>query len=270
MKLSNWKTIRLSVTSALGLLTCGLVQGATFIVDFPKTANPHLDPYYNELDANGNRISGDGNSSIFDGAALEGDLTADLSARYYDSDALDPGTTGMLNSDLPWNRKDEDVPEPGWLVRFGLEPDAVGEFYHTHDAGGPDETVVPASYISFHIKSPETVMFETVELAIKDVYGVGPNTIWAATSGTGFTDAKVGNIVFTPEDGYVLNWDWDNLGLVGTDLEVRIYGFIGADEGTFGTGLLTGTYDPPPVPEPSTSLLFGLVALGMITFRKRR
>ncbi len=191
--------------------------------------------------------------------------------RYYDSDALDPGTTGLLNSDLPWNRKDPDVPEPGWLVRFGLNPDAVRSLVHTYNPGGIDEAVVPASNISFQLHTEETVLSENATLEIRDVYGVGPKTIWAATSRNGFTDAIVGNIQSTDDKGYVLSWTWNSLELLDTGFEMRIYGFIGADEGTFGTGLPTGTYlPPPPVPEPSTSLMVGLVALGVVTFRKRR
>lgn len=59
----------------------------------------------------------------------------------------------------------------------------MGELFHMHDAGGPNETVVPvpASYISFHLNAPERVIFETATLQIKEVYGVGPNTIWAAS-----------------------------------------------------------------------------------------
>ena len=271
MKIQECKILKASLIISLTMLTTQLAQAATFSVDFPRTAKPELDPFYNELDANGNRISGDGNSSVFEGVASEGSVTANMSGRYYDSDALDPGTTGLLNSDLPWNRKDPDVPEPGWLVRFGLEPDAVGSLVHTYNQGGVDETVVPASYISFQLKTPETVLFQNATLEIRDVYGVGPNTIWAATSRNGFTEAIVGNIQFTDDKGYVLSWAWNDLGVLDTGFEIRIYGFIGADEGTFGTGLLTGTYlPPPPVPEPGTSLMLGLVALGVVTFRKRR
>ena len=271
MKFRFCKVITIALTFTIGLLTSHLAQGATFSVDFPKTSKPQLDPIYNVLDAEGNRISGDGNSSVFEGVATEGSVTANMSGRYYDSDPLDPGTTGLLNSDLPWNRKDPDVPEPGWLVRFGLAPDAVGSLVHTHNMGGVDETVVPASYISFQMNAPEAVLFQDATLEIRDVYGVGPNTIWAATSRNGFTDAIVGNIQFTDDKGYVLSWTWDNLELLDSEFEIRIYGFIGADEGTFGTGQLNGTYlPPPPVPEPGTSLMLGLVALGAITFRKRR
>ena len=271
MKFRKCKISGLFLTISLTLLTAQIVQAATFSVDFPRTAKPQLDPFYNELDAQGNRISGDGNSSVFDGVATHGNVTADMSGRYYDSDALDPGTTGLLNSDLPWNRKDPDVAEPGWLVRFGLAPDAVGCLVHTYHAGEADEKVVPASYLSFKLHTPETVIFENATMEIRDVYGVGPSTLWAATSRNGFTDAIVGNIQFTDEKGYVLSWTWNNLEILDTDLEIRIYGFVGADEGTFGTGLLSGTYlPPPPVPEPGTSLMLGLVALGVLTFRKRR
>ncbi len=142
---------------------------------------------------------------------------------------------------------------------------------HTYNPGGIDEAVVPASNISFQLHTEETVLSENATLEIRDVYGVGPKTIWAATSRNGFTDAIVGNIQSTDDKGYVLSWTWNSLELLDTGFEMRIYGFIGADEGTFGTGLPTGTYlPPPPVPEPSTSLMVGLVALGVVTFRKRR
>jgi hypothetical protein len=244
-------------------------SAATFVVDFPRTAQPSLDPYYNTLDAEGNYVSGDGNSSVFAGVATEGTLSAELSARHYDSDALDPGTTGMLDSNLPWNRKDPDVAEPGWLVRFGLEPDSVGSVFHTHDMGGANETVVPASYISFHIKSPEEVVFEDITIQIRDVYGVGPSTIWAATSQDNFTAPQTGNITFNSDDGFELNWVWENLSHLSEGIEVRIYGFIGADEGTFGAAAVGGSYDPPPVPEPTASVLLGLCGL-MLAHRRRR
>ena len=85
--------------------------------------------------------------------------------------------------------------------------------------------MVPASYISFQLHTEETVLFENATLEIRDVYGVGPTTIWAATSRNGFTDAIVGNIQFTDDKGYVLSWTWNSLELLDTGFEMRIYGF---------------------------------------------
>lgn len=270
MKFRTFRRVAKLLIAAGTLSACAISHSATFIVEFPNNADAHLDPYYNTLDENGHLIHGDQNSYVFDGVAVEGNVSANLSGRYYDSDPLDPGTMGLLNSDLPWNRTDEDVPQPGWLVRYGLKPDSVGQMIHTHDPGGEDEVVVPASYLSFHVDSPDTVVFSEVSLVIKDIVGVGPSTIWAATSKDNFTDVLTGVQVFSDETGLMISWKWTDLELSGKGFEVRVYGFVGADEGTFGTGLVTGIVDPPPVPETSTALLTGCAAMILVTSRKRR
>ena len=236
--------------------------------DFPIQVQ--LDPYYNTLDSQGNFVSGDGNSSVFLGQVKEGNLVADLSARYYDSDPLRPGTNGLINSDLPWNRADPDTPEPGWLVRFGLDADGVGIFTHTYDSGGGVMKQAPASYISFKMKSPDQVIYQTASLILEDTVGVTPATIWAVASDENFLVTHLASSTFSSEDGHQLRWDWNNLSIGSEGLEIRVYGILGADEGYFGVGNLVTTYEPPPVPEPTTPLLAGLASLALVTRRKRR
>jgi hypothetical protein len=227
---------------AVGVLLLVLPQAAsaiTSVVQFAKNdpdfpMQVRLDPFYNQLDSNGNFVSGDGNSSVFLGQVVEGDLVADLSARYYDSDPLRPGTNGLINSDLPWNRADPDTPEPGWLVRFGLDADAVGVFTHTYDSGGGVMQTTPASYVSFKIRSADQVIYETASLILTDTVNVTPSTVWAVASDENFQITRLATTAFSNDDGHELRWDWSNLAIGSAGLEIRVYGILGADEGYFG------------------------------------
>ncbi|MEI6537096.1 MAG: hypothetical protein WCN98_17275 [Verrucomicrobiaceae bacterium] len=251
---------------AICLAAIGAIEAraATSIVQFAKNdpdfpLQSYLDPFYN-----------DGNSTVFLGQVKAGEITAELSARYYDSDPLRPGTNGLINSDLPWNRADPDVPEPGYLVRFGLQPDGVGNPNHTHDPGGTEEKVVPASYITFRVKSPESVIYDSASLVIQDTRGVTPSRVWAVASDENYLVTRVAAATFTADEGHELRWEWSDLELTSSGLEIRVYGITGADEGYFSVGPLTIITGPPPVPEPSVSVFLGLTSLALVTARRRR
>ena len=247
----------LLLSSIRSLAVTSLIEFRISDPDFPLQSHP--DPYYN-----------DGNSTIFTGQTMEGDVSGELSARYYDSDALRPGTNGLINSDLPWNRADPDTPQPGWLVRFGLNPDEVGVFEHTYDKGKATEGKVPASYISFKLKSAESVIYQTASLVIDNMVGVTPSEVWAVASDENFLVTRLPQATIKSDGGTKIEWDWTDLGIGDDGLEIRVYGLQGADEGYFGVGSVITTYDPPPVPEPSTSLFMGLTAMTLVTLRKRR
>ena len=244
------------------LLSLGAI-GATNIIYFAGNdpnfpPEPRLDDFYN-----------DGNSSIFTGRTTEGTLTADMSARYYDSDPLRPGTTGLINSDLPWNRPDPDTPDPGWVIRFGLNPDSVGSLLHTYDPGGSEEKMVPASYLKFNVRSPERVLFQSTTLQIDQVKGVTPSNIWAVVGDDNFNRIYLGKYTFTASDGNLLQWEWKDLEIDSTGLEIRVYGMLGADEGRFNVRSITLETDIPAVPEPGSVSLAALAALVLLNHRKR-
>ncbi len=259
MKFPISKQKLLTLAAGYFLLIPWNAMAITSLIDFPQNdsltpLNSYLDPYYN-----------DGNSTVFESQVSEEGLSATLSARYYDSDPLRPGTNGLINRDLPWNRANPDTPEPGWLIRFGLNPDQVGVFTHTYTEGGISKTV-PASYISFKITSPETVVYENVSLVIDEMMNVTPSNAWAVASDENFQTVRLATETFDNEAGHALAWDWDKLTITSAGLEIRIYGIQGADEGSFRFT----TNAPPPLPEPSISCLLGLAALGLVNGRKRR
>ena len=167
-------------TFIFGLLAAAIVaspgtsRGGTFAIEFHEDTAYMADPFYNDV-----------NSTIFFGTTVEGDLTSRMAGYYYDSDPVDPGHNGMMNRGLPWNSEDPDHPIPGWLVRFGLEPDGIGNPVHTYPLPGGGTAEQPASYVSFKVDSPDTVVFEEVGLIIKNIRGAGPagtGTIWAGTN----------------------------------------------------------------------------------------
>ena len=263
MKFPITKQFLLTLGAGYLLLAPWKAMAITSVIQFDKNdpltpIQSYPDPYYN-----------DGNSTVFEGQTKEGDLSATLSARHYDSDPLRPGTTGLINSDLPWNRADPEVPEPGWLVRFGLNPDAIGVLTHTYSEDGFSKTV-PASYISFKINSPETVIYETASLVIDETQGVTPTNVWAIASDDAFSTVRLATSSYSTQHGVKMVWEWDNLEIGGKGMEIRVYGIQGADEGYFVIGSLTTTYNPPPVPEPSISCLLGLAVLGLVNGRRRR
>ena len=245
------------MTSIRSVAATSIVEFRINDPEFPLLSRP--DPFYN-----------DGNSTIFTGQTVEGDVTGELSARYYDSDARRPGTNGLINSDLPWNRSDPDTPQPGWLVRFGLNPDAIGDTNHTYDKGLPTEGKVKASYVSFTLKNPETVIYQTASLVIDNIVGVTPDEVWAIASDQNFLVTRLAGTTIKSDGGTRIEWNWTDLEIGSDGMEIRVYGLQGADEGYFGVGSLITTFDPPPVPEPSSSLFMGLTAMTLITMRKRR
>ncbi len=263
MKFPISKQNLLTLAAGYFLLMPWKAMAITSLIDFAKndsetSLRTYLDPYYN-----------DGNSTVFEGQVKEGELSAALSARYYDSDPLRPGTNGLINSDLPWNRADPDTPEPGWLVRFGLNPDSVGVFTHSFNDGTGIKQV-DASYISFKIQSPEKVIYESASLVIDDTSNVTPSDVWAVASDENFQTTRLATRSFSAGEGHTLTWHWDELTIGSEGLEIRVYGIQGADEGYFNVASLVVGYNPLPLPEPSISCLLGLAALGLVNGRKRR
>jgi hypothetical protein len=120
------------------------------------------------------------------------------------------------------------------------------------------------------MKSPETVVYQSASLILEDTVGVTPTTVWAVASDENFQVVRVAAATFSSEDGHQLVWNWDALTISSAGLEIRVYGILGADEGYFGVGSVMTVYEPTPLPEPSTTCLVGLVALGLANRRKRR
>jgi hypothetical protein len=263
MKFPISKQNLLTLAAGYFLLIPWNAMAITSLVQFAKNDSQiplesELDPFYN-----------DGNSTVFKGQVKEGDLSATLSARYYDSDPLRPGTNGLINSDLPWNRADPNTPDPGWLIRFGLNPDKIGVFTHTYTEDGISKTV-DASYISFKMSSPETVIYEGASLTIDKMENVTPSEVWAVVSDENFKNTRVAKVTPGTNGLSKLIWEWDKLEISSKGLEIRVYGLQGADEGFFSVGDITTSYRPPAVPEPSISCLLGLAALGLVNSRRRR
>ncbi|MBP7948791.1 MAG: hypothetical protein KA004_03980 [Verrucomicrobiales bacterium] len=258
MKLNSLCTTGLLAAAILASPATSLA--GTFAIEFHQDAAYMADPFYNDV-----------NSTIFFGTAVDGDLAARMAGYYYDSDPVDPGHNGLMNRGLPWNSEDPDHPIPGWLIRFGLQSDAVGNPVHTYPLPGGGTAQQPASYISFKVDSPDTVLFEEVGVTINNLQGAGPGQqIWAGTSKDNFATGISPTVVMDPNNGLQMSFGWTNFDYLSEGVELRIYGIIGADEGTFDSANLFGRSTPPPVPEPSGASLLGCLLLGMLTRRSRR
>ncbi|MEZ5303233.1 MAG: hypothetical protein R3F11_21720 [Verrucomicrobiales bacterium] len=197
-----------------------------------------------------------------------GAFDAVMVGREYRMDPADGFEYGL------WNNVFEHGVE-GWLIRFGFAPDETGSTEgsrtYTH-ADGP----IPASYVEL-VFDPQT------EIAVENMtvqFQIGPedNTIydqggfWAGLSVDDYQRVAMRNIEFL-DDGFTQQVTFSFGDMIydaadGDPLSVRVWGFMGADEGTFASAI-NFTADPiEPLPEPS-SALFALVGGALLLSRRR-
>jgi hypothetical protein len=268
---TNTPYSKLFTSVALGLILAGNAAAASvFSVNYSSasTITKEADTYYNEQSGTGNG-EWDQISTIFhvpvttsDGAVA---LTSSLYGRNYDSDPCVPGSTGLLDRGTLTGFTDAP-----WLVKHGLAPVAVGSLLaNNHRDGIPHP--VEASYLAFKVceQNGEAVMFDSAQLTITGLYNTDSDIqIWAATSGDGFGTAVI-PMISADSDTDVYTFDFSGLNYEDACLEIRVYGVLGMDQGTFDA-LLQGVVIPPvALPEPSNVILLGFMGL-MTCLRRRR
>ena len=262
---------------AATMLVLSMDQAASAATSFSVVYNSAIpfsvekDPYYNELSGLGGAVW-DGISTIFRSDVTTSDsnfeLNSSLYGRHYDSDASQPGEWGLLNRANILNGAGNE-----WVIKHGLAPSVVGNPNYEKVVAG-NLIVKPASYLAVTLAPNDTVgdpiLFQEATLTMSGFTGVDSDSqIWAATNRDGFLTYIIPTITYSPEqDTDVYTFDFGQVNLTGKALEVRVYGLLGQDQGTFGTSVLSGVVDPLPVPESGTSL-FALVA-GMVGLARRR
>lgn len=234
------------------------------------------DPYYNVQSGLDNG-EWDGISTVFRTPVnLVGDtgytLISSLYGRHYDSDPTRPGETGLLDrAELPI----ADPNEPQWILKHGLPPSVVGSTNSATLVNGVP-VIAPASYIALRVdledaSNGEKVVFDAASLQVTGFTNIDSDVqIWAASNSNGFATYIV-PVITQPEgqDTDVYTFDFTGLNFTSDSLEMRIYGVLGQDQGTFLTAIGSGSFHPAPLPEPSALGLVSL-SLAIVMLRRRR
>jgi MYXO-CTERM domain-containing protein len=264
MKTAIKSTKALLSTVAILFTSITSSQGATtFSVNYGATASKITkseDGYYNTTSGL-NDGQWDQISTVFHAPVTTSDagisLTSSLFGKYYDSDPTKPGETGLLDRGTLTGQSN-----PPWLVKHGLPPASVGSTHSGTTVNG-EVVISPASYIAFTVgldavSDGEQIIFGGAELSISGFYNVDTDIqIWAATNADNFGHAILPTITAPEdEDRDVYTFTFSALDFVAPLLEIRIYGVLGQDQGTFGASVLRGSFTP--VPEPSALALLGL------------
>lgn len=232
------------------------------------------DPYYNVQSGLGDG-QWDGISTVFRTPVnTVGDtgysLISSLYGRHYDSDPTLPGETGLLDrAQLPI----ADSNAPQWILKHGLPPSEVGSTNSATLVNGVP-VIAPASYIALRVDLEDTghgeeVVFEGAHLEVTGFTNIDSDIqIWAASNSDGFS-TYVQPVITQPPgtDTDVYTFEFSGLDFTSSSLELRIYGVLGQDQGTFLTAIGSGSFHPPPLPEPS---VLGLASLGLATTFLRR
>lgn len=276
MKITNKQTIYKLATIAAVIVATSPVEKATAstqffvnygVVGIEVTREPDMN--YKKADGSWDEIS-----TVFYAPVFSTDLDSgysfisSLSGWNYDSDPTRTGSTGLLDrAKLPV----ADENEPQWIVKHGLAPSEIGSKVSSTEVNGVTY-IGQASYLSFKFKRDdgEQAVFENINLALTGFVNidVDANT-WAGTNKDGFT-AAIAPEISQPEgeDTDVYTFDFSGLDFTTGELEIRIYGVLGQDQGTFKTNI--GIIPPPPaVPEPSLLLLTVGGLLGLAVRRNR-
>jgi hypothetical protein len=227
-------------TLTLLVLTATCLNAEVLSVNFDKsTPRAGFDPVYS-----------DGQSSIFVGT-VSGDTGIRVSMRGSDylQSPKDNKIWGLLDNSLPGNEE-----RPGWLIRAGWQPDAVGARSFSHPYGQ-----TPAGYIEVCYERPEGMVFQDISLSIEDPQNLELLNVWAATSNDNYQTLAPVTVTKNSQEEF-LNLNLNGINYIGADpLKIRIYGLIGEDDGTFNINGTINVLSPPVVvPEPSGLLLLGI------------
>ena len=267
-------TLRHKMFTALlfaGAMLGNVSAASVFSVNYSSASQitKEADTYYNTQSGLGDG-QWDQISTIFHAPVTTNDgqvgLTSSLYGRNYDSDPCLSGATGLLDRGTLTGFTDAP-----WLVKHGLAPLAVGSLMaNNHLSGTPH--AVEASYLAFNVceQNGESVMFDSAQLTITGLYNTDSDIqIWAASSGDAFGQAIIPVISNTDGETDVYTFDFSGLNYENACLEIRVYGVLGQDQGTFNA-LVQGVIIPPAaLPEPSNVILLGLVGMLSCLRRKR-
>ncbi len=259
------------VAAATQAPAANTILAANFSAEAPGITY-EADPYYNVATG----LSGgvwDGISTVFHApvVATEGNsgdvFTSSFYGRNYDADPCNAGGTGLLNRGTLTG--ETDAP---WLLKHGLAPSAVGSLLTGTVISGKTH-IVDSSYLGFNMCNKKgEVMFDSANLSITGFYNVdGDVQIWAATSADGFTHPVIPIIYQDGSDTDVYSFDFTDLAYMAQCLEIRVYGVIGLDQGTFNSSSMSAGVDIPinALPEPGLPLLLTLFG-GVLILRRRR
>jgi hypothetical protein len=202
-----------------------------------------------------------GNSTISQGKSSIPGIVATLTGRGFGVEQAGKDRWGITAGPLDWASG-----KSGWAVESGFAPDKIGSTISTK--GGNS---VPASYLSIVLSGVTTgTVFKDVAITFSDVSFLSTSKAWAGTSADGFASATT--LKFTQLKGTrdltvnLPSFTYDS----GEPLEVRVFGVIGSDRGSFNSVSLTGG-TLALVPEPDIRMLLTAVGLAaLVSFRHRR
>lgn len=256
------------------LLDSALQAATTFSVNYSgaNTITSEPDSHYN---TGKNAGAWDQISTVFHAPVETSDATAyvlssSMFARHYDSDPSRPGDTGLLDRATLTGFND-----PPWLVKHGLPPRTIGSSTSGTNVNGLDYDAA-ASYLAFTVnlngnEPGEKVIFDGLTLQIGDFYNADTvPELWAGISSDQFQSPVVPTIIQLPgaeRESYI--FDFSGINALSSTVEIRLYGVIGLDQGTFGSAVIQGNISPLPVPEPGSIMLMGSLALA-VSLRRRR
>ena len=265
-------TLAVLASAMLGNLSAATLYSVSYGAGASVTKEQ--DTYYNQTSGLDDG-QWDNISTVFHAPVTTSDgaytLNSSLYGRYYDSDPTKPGETGLLDRATLTGFND-----PAWLIKHGLPPSSVGSLKSGTLVNG-NVYEANASYIAFTIGLPssyggEKVLFDGASLSITGFYNIDSDVqIWAATNGDNFGSVTQPDIT-QPEgvDTDVYTFDFSTLNFTGDLLEIRVYGVLGQDQGTFTSALAAGKISPPTnIPEPASMLVLGLVAFAGCIVRRR-
>ena len=157
--------------------------------------------------------------------------------------------------------------QPGFVLRSGLTPNALGSQRHTYNDGHGVSGTVNASYLSFNMTAPGGTLFSEIRVDLNGYDFNLPSRIWAGTSVDNYGRA------FIPLQSVQTGLTGFSFYLPGLtpspSLELRIYGLSGADEAQLMNATITATFNPiTAVPEPRLTL--SLVLLTSLAATRRR
>jgi hypothetical protein len=231
--------IRLSGLFALLLLTNGVARAVT--VSYTLTDISAPDTNYNDGDSS--VISSPGGNVVIRGVG-------------YSDDASGVDRWGILNGMNSWNGGRNAA-----IIRNGFAPSSVGNTTSLQSG-----LTVAASYISVKVNRPANTVFTNVSLELTGKGLVYPN-VWAGAAGSvapGFRDKG-------KEKGTTkIAFNFANLNDSGSaPLELRVYGFVGADMGQLTSTSITYTFVPMAVPEPGAASVVFLAGVAILIRRRR-
>ena len=200
-------------------------------------------------------------STVTTGTSATAGLIATLAGRNYGVEPAGTSRYGIAASP-PLTPASAAV----WTVRSGFAPVAVGSTQNSTAQTG-------ASYMSVVLSGAAAgTVFKNVALTFAGIVTTTNTNAWAGTSANNFatSTALTFSRVNTVRQLAVTLPEFTTP--TSDPLEIRLYGILGGDTGTFKSVSVTGeTIAPSPVPEPDATLLITSVALGAaVSFRRRR